>query len=439
MLRAIFSRKPFALISVFLSLLCCHTNAESSALKTQVHSFDVFDTLLGRLHKDPLSVFRLVEKRYPFPGFTKLRTAAARASNGTLEDTYRKFMAMNRLSLEETAKLKAFEIETEISNVFPIVSNLSKVQDGDLLVSDTYYNNEELSQILKKIGLDKKIHLFITVSGKSKGHVWPKLTKNYEILSHLGDNPRADVSSPQKYGIQGVLCTKTHYTPIEQDVCKRGQTDLANLIRVLRLLNPYPEESVQGTAWKNQAQYNVPRLILASLTLNAFCQQRNITSLLFSTRGCCYFMKIFNKLFPNYTSTYFHTSQSMYRNPTPEFVHYVHSLYTPNTVIVEEHGSGAACQKFFTKHLSTFPNHTTLVRRSSSLPHLSEQFEHIPESLNIDSAGPLILFDGTGPVHTPLEYTLEDIQPAHKCIESCLSLLDEYEVVTALSLLRGAS
>jgi len=432
MLRLLFSRKAFVII--FLSLLCSHTHAKSHPVKTQVHSFDVFDTLLGRLHKDPLSVFRLVETRYPFPGFTKLRISAAMASDGTLEDTYRKFMIMNKLSLEETAKLKAFEIETEISNVFPIVANLSKVQDGDLLISDTYYNNEELAQILEKVGLDKKIHLFATVSGKSQGTIWPELINKYEILSHLGDNPRADVASPKKYGITGVLCKKTHYTPIEQDVCKKGQTDLANLMRILRLLNPYPEESVQWNTWEKQAKHNVPRLIVASLQLNAFCQQRKITSLLFSARGCCHFIKIFKKLFPNYSSTYFHTSKSIYRNPTPEFIRYVHSLYAPNSVIVEESGSGAICQEFFTKYFPTIPNLTTLAYCSSSLPHLSKQFEHMPKNLNIDCTGPLISFDTTGPVHAPLEYSLEDIQPAHECLEKCLSVLDEYKVVESISL-----
>jgi hypothetical protein len=421
-----FSRKTFILISLLLS---SYTYAESPDFKPKVHSFDVFDTLLGRLHKDPLSVFRLVEKRYPFPRFTKLRIAAERVSDGTLEDIYRKFMVMNKLSLEETEKLKAFEIETEISNVFPIVSNLSKVHDGDLLVSDTYYNNEELSQILEKIGLHKRIRLFTAVRGKSKGHIWPELKDKYEILSHLGDNPRSDVTSPKKYGIRGVLCTKTQYTSIEQDVCKRGRTDLANLMRVLRLLNPYPEKSMQGEAWERQAQFNVPRLILGSLNLNAFCQKRNISSLLFSARGCCHFIKIFKKLFPNYTSTYFYTSQSMYQNPSPEFVCYVHSLYSPNSVIVEESGSGAICQKFFTKHLLTIPNYTTLVCCSSSLPRLSEKFKYIPKYLNLDCIGHLISFNRTSPVHAPLEYPLEHVQPAHECIEKCLSLLDEYAVI----------
>jgi len=337
-------------------------------------------------------------------------------------------MRTHNLSFEEAQRLKEFEVTTEIDTVFPIMSNLSKVQDGDILVSDTYYNNEELSRILKKIGLTKKVHLFTSSNGKKEGSIWPQLMKRYEILSHLGDNHHSDVLSPKNYGIQGVLSTETKYSSIEENVWKMRQRDLANLMRVLRLENPYQKESTEWTIWNEQAQLNVPSLILASLYLDNFCKEKNITTLLFSARGCCHIIKIFKHLFPNYTSVYFHSSRYVYQHPTPEFIRYARSHYLPNTLIVDENGTGGTCRAFFEKHLSITPNYFSIVHASGwgSQSWRLGRIEH----LNVDQMGSLICFDENDPVRLPLEYPLEYVQVAHTCIERCLSLLDQYTVNT---------
>jgi len=421
---------PFAIVCLFLSLFCNHTEASSGDLKPRVHSFDVFDTLVGRLHKSPRSIFRIVEKEYPFPGFANLRIEAAkRASRGTLEEIYRKLMAMGNLSNEEAEKLKAFEIATDINNVFPITSNLSKVKDGDLLVSDTYYNSDELAQILKKTGLDKEIHLFATCRGKSRGTIWPELQERFEIISHLGNSKRSDVESPSKNEIQSILYTKSRYSSIEKAVYKAGQEDLAQLMRVLRLINPHPENSTQWEVWNEQSQFNVPLLILGSLKLNEVCKKRNLSSVLFSARGCCHFIKIFSHLFPTYDSTYFYTSRYMYRHPTREFVRYVKSLYSPSTIIVDEHGTGSSCRKLFKKHFSEDPNYFILAFCSTKPTEKVGSRQQI-EHTNVDRRGSVLSFDKNGPILAPFEYKTRHVQPAHDCIDKTLSLLDHYSVTT---------
>lgn len=104
--------------------------------KKKVQSFDVFDTLLCRLHKDPKCIFSIIEKTYPYPGFYHLRVEAEQRSNRTIEDIYKQMIAMTGMSPEEAEKLRAFELATELQNMFPIPCNLSLVRNGDILVSD---------------------------------------------------------------------------------------------------------------------------------------------------------------------------------------------------------------------------------------------------------------------------------------------------------------
>ena len=118
--------------------------------KRVVQSFDVFDTLIGRLHKDPKSIFEIVERDFPFPEFKQHRMGAESSSDGTLESTYRKFCEITGLSKEEAEKLKEFEVKTELDQVFPILANLVKVNHQDILVSDSYYGRSDSTKDFTK-------------------------------------------------------------------------------------------------------------------------------------------------------------------------------------------------------------------------------------------------------------------------------------------------
>ena len=112
-------------------------------------SFDLFDTLAGRLHYHPHCIFDFVEKEFPFPGFRFYRTAAELQSNGTFSDIYKRLQVSFGLSPEQALDLMQFEFEIELRQIFPILENLKAVQDGDLIVSDTYYDLDQIQQILK--------------------------------------------------------------------------------------------------------------------------------------------------------------------------------------------------------------------------------------------------------------------------------------------------
>jgi len=219
---------------------------------------------------------------------------------------------------------------------------------------------------------------------------------------------------------------ENYYSNIEQTVLAADQTDLANLMRELRLLNPYPEKSLYWSVWNEQAQFNVPILIQGSLALNKVCQKTNKTSLLFSARGCCHFIKIFEKLFPNYQSHYLPSSRHMYRHATPEYVHYFKSFYSSKTIIVDEMGSGHSCGQFFKEFFASDPSYICLVGVNKNVPCILHGSSRNLEKINFDLTGSLISYGANGPVRLAPEYKIEEIQPAHDCIDKCVHLLEQY-------------
>jgi hypothetical protein len=416
----------FSLLFTFL-FLGAQASLPASAHRKSVHSFDCFDTLVGRLHKDPHSTFRIVEKKFPFPGFAALRIKAATLSNETLDDIYRKMGQLKKISPKKLHQLRAFEFKTELENIFPIKQNLSRVRTGDIIVSDTYYSSKEVRSILLHAGLKKSVHVFAKPFGKVSESIWPHIQRKYTLLSHRGDNNFSDVTSPQKHGIPTKHFNKTEYTCLEKKVAESRQGELANLMRALRLLNPYKKGSVQYTIWNEQAEYNVPILILSSYYLADFCEKNQKKTILFSQRGCFHWIKIFKALFPKYHSIDFMTSRIMFRNPSPEYIKYVQSLYTSRTVIVDEQGAGESCFLLFQAAFSQMPTQLAIFRLGHSFPGIVYDRRTPFESLNYAPYGSLIQFTKKGPVRAPLEYNAAHIAPAIACIKKCIHLLPYYQ------------
>jgi hypothetical protein len=394
--------------------------------KKTVRSFDVFDTLVGRLHKDPKSIFYLVEMKYPLPGFFNVRVEAERRSDGTLDDIFRQIIALSGISFQEAEKLRRFEFETELASVFPIACNISQVKDNDILVTDTYYNKEEIQKIVKHVGLTKNVEIFATPGGKSSGSLWPNILSSYNIDMHLGDNPLSDFSSPIKFGIRSKLFGKSEYSLIERALNSAGHGGLANLMRALRLMNPCAVDLLAYQLWDEQSQMNVPILILTSLFLDEFCKAHKKQRILFSARDCCHLIKIFETLFPEYESIYFNSSRHVYRHPSPQYLEYIKSVYSADAVIVDLHGSGKTCTNFFTKYFKFTPCYIPIVGFGHLGFGITRDLGDTIERINYAAEGTLVDYDDQGPVRHPPEYNVEYLQPAYECIKWCVNLLKCY-------------
>ncbi|MBU6383834.1 MAG: hypothetical protein KGQ49_00270 [Verrucomicrobia bacterium] len=397
-----------------------------------VRSFDLFDTLLGRLRYFPHSTYEMVEKQFPMPGFAFYRMAAEKKSDGTLAGIYRHLRQMLDLTRVQAKALMDFEFRSDVSQLFPIPETLAQVQDGDLIVSDTFYSLSQIKQILKKIGLQKRVHIYATPRGKYLGTIWDTVKKQHPVASHLGNFLHSDVHMAEKNGVRGVHFSDSELNPTEKAMLDFGQGDLGCLMRAVRLQNPYPVGSPEFLLWNEQCALNVPLLIHASLHLHAFCQKKKKRRVLFTSRDGCLWIQVFRTLFPEYESLYFQTSRFTYLFPTQTFIDYVRSIYSEDAMIVDLNGSGRSCRMFFKAHMKVPPLYYSIVNhKKRHFCILRKSFAHDGmEKMNYDLVGALYDVRGGQPMRSSLEYDLRYIRPSHACIAKCVELLPFYHFDT---------
>jgi hypothetical protein len=203
-----------------------------------VNSWDVFDTLLTRFVPDPMSVFRLIDRRHP--GFYEARLAAQAALDRIgkpyiLHDIY---AAMEDAGMDRATarKILAEELETERGLMFPIRAAVERVGPHDLIISDMYLSTEQIAGLVADIcDLHARYPIIRSNWGKHSGTIWPKILQHYILRAHHGDNPNADVAVPQKFGIKTVLLRDTDLSAWEKSLAEAGLTQLAYIQRETRL------------------------------------------------------------------------------------------------------------------------------------------------------------------------------------------------------------
>lgn len=399
-------------------------------MHSPVRSFDLFDTLIGRLHYYPESIFYLVQDHFAFPGFALFRMLAESQSDRTLSGIYQRFQELTGITDQQRKDFQEFEFQIELTQVFPITENLSLVQDHDLIVSDTYYTPEQIHQILNKIGLTKQIHLYATPQGKSSGKIWPLIKQEHQVESHIGDSLHADVMMaktheiPAAHYINGLLSTQ------EQKIANLGNEQLAFLMRTLRLQNPYPLESAAHKLWNDQCQINIPILIEASLFLVDFCKKKKKSKILFTSRDGCLWIQIFQKLFPDFEAIIFPSSRYMYTFPTKDYIDYVQTVFDDRTMIADCHGTGISCTLFFKSHFKIRPIYLSIAnpkRRQHAIVRIATLHESL-EKLNYDLIGSLYDFRNGIPIRAALEYDPAFVIPSHECVRASLDLIAHYQL-----------
>src|SRR6202035_5806526 len=125
--------------------------------KRLVSSWDVFDTLIARKCGHPYAIFDLMGATFG-NGFKAARVyaeSAARAARQeiSLGDIYDKLQSSTGWSTEERQRALDLEVRLEFENVIPITENLSRVSDGDIVVSDMYLPHEIIMGMLRAAGL----------------------------------------------------------------------------------------------------------------------------------------------------------------------------------------------------------------------------------------------------------------------------------------------
>lgn len=196
-------------------------------------SSDIFDTLLFRLVSKPEDIFKLVAKEYEnrygkalaydYVHIRKLAERKAREFEVSKEIHFEDIFDFIPYDIETKEILQKLEMEIEKDNLVindEIYNFLKDCKDKGLtviLVSDMYFSEKQLREILAHVGCDMSLFSNVFVSSEYKASKANKdlyriVKEQYTELSpneilHIGDNYFSDYIAARKEGIESV-----HYT-----------------------------------------------------------------------------------------------------------------------------------------------------------------------------------------------------------------------------------
>ena len=205
-----------------------------------LNSWDAFDTLITRFSLAPEDVFHRIDRDAQGLDFRKRRLAAQAALDRigrpyVLHDIYHRMVA-DGLPPDQAAGLIAYELECERDVLFPIRAVVERVQPGDLVISDMYWPDDVLTNMLRDIcGLHDLRPVLRSNWGKATGTIWPEIQRHMIIRRHHGDNLHSDVERPKALGIPVEHITLAGLTAWEEGLAKSGQGLLALVQREARL------------------------------------------------------------------------------------------------------------------------------------------------------------------------------------------------------------
>jgi hypothetical protein len=334
----------------------------------QINSWDIFDTLLFRLCKDPFEIFKQVENK--FPSFVERRIESEKKNGLSFDTIYETMKSLYGYSDSVISEMKQEEFKAELDNIYPIVAMIEQVKSEDILVSDMYYSESIIRLFLQKSGTKLNNKIFVSSGGKSTGVIWNVIRNmGYSIRKHTGDNPVSDGKIPEKFGIPSRLVNISVYTPIEKMICENVSKDLSNIMRYVRLLCPVPKDANEANWYILQSQYNIPILIAYA---NIIHKKYEGKVKYFIARDTYYLYKIYRILYPDDECEYVYSSRMALYFPTENFIGYIKGLFDKhnNAIWIDLHGSGMSFNSFFSKYIGEVPKIYFCIGSSNTLPNI---------------------------------------------------------------------
>lgn len=295
------------------------------------HSFDCFDTLIGRKCGQAGHLFANMGRILKNPKFPDQRRAAERYyqndhSPYSLLDIYRRYVDVYGGNAEELADI---EWNLELENTYAIKRVAGWLKDRDVIVSDMYLSEDQIRQLLEKAGIQFSGQVVVSNYGKMDGTVWGDIKR--DLIGHYGDNPVTDQQSAQRAGIH-FTNARTDPTRHEKNIMAHSET-LGWFVRYLRL-NRLTEDPVEKLALL-QISINLPLLRAACDPLHEWVQARKIKKLLFMSRDGQLFHKIWQHLHPEVESEYIYISRDALRFGSDLYFEYLNEKYKKGTCLVD--------------------------------------------------------------------------------------------------------
>jgi hypothetical protein len=376
-----------------------------------MNSWDCFDTLVARRFYHPHTVFDEVGKRLGIKNFKEIRIQAEINSDKTYEGIYKNLPGLD----------SNIEIQVELEHCFPIVENINRVKDGDIIVSDIYFNSNIVEKILLNAGLKKNIKVFTSTNGKYKGWIWKTLPT---IDLHIGDNKRSDVASPRSNSILSELYSGCHFTDIEKYV-SNFEFELACWMRYIRLQCPYTDDH-RKRIWEDQSTFNLPVLALASLEL----PDSNVA---FVHRDSIFWQPLYEKIRKT-KSIRFDSSRHCLNYPSESYKNYIFSNIQ-NCVIVDLQGTGKSLLNFFK---DTLPEVYFIAGNpiNNNIKIISNTSNFALEKHNCSDVGTLINWNHLGPIRNPLEHPADIVETQHRSFKIGIDSIEYFKFEKNINLLK---
>jgi FMN phosphatase YigB (HAD superfamily) len=192
-------------------------------------SFDVFDTILRREYTEPdyakLTVGKILSDRNVVPSaeaFVLLRNKTERElreeknfkGDVNIFEIYQRLVSKLDCNSSEINSLIQLEFECDLALIQPkdemveLVYKLSDLGREIWFITDTYYTQQQIEIILKKIGVTLNCRLFVSSElglRKDTGAMWLRIKERIERKQtsyiHVGDNVRSDAQICGDYGL----------------------------------------------------------------------------------------------------------------------------------------------------------------------------------------------------------------------------------------------
>lgn len=192
---------------------------KETALKYDVISFDIFDTLIMRKVMFPIDVFHLTESKLglilddDIDYIAVRKKASSLLIEPTLDEIYVKITELTGRSILEVNEWKAVEILTERQlltarkDMIMLCKELMAVKQV-FFISDMYYTSDILRNFLREAGLEVEKQQIIVSCERKKtkesGELWKyfktEILRNKTCL-HIGDNYKSDFVTARDNGI----------------------------------------------------------------------------------------------------------------------------------------------------------------------------------------------------------------------------------------------
>jgi len=318
-----------------------------------IFTFDLFDTLVARRCKNPLTIFHIIEAKSGIAGFAHQRREVElglfRAGDYTFDDIYMALGAATGWDNGRLETLKALELAEEWDNLFPIQEMVTRVRPEDMIVSDMYLPLSFLRRIVdEKCGLHARV-IHLSSHGKHSGKVWPIIQSTHQIVQHYGDNKHADVDRPREIGIAAEHVTLSEWNIGELVLIDAGLPQFAEAIREARLRTFDPDPNIRR-AQLAQLTINLPLLILASLDVLRRAREEGADTLLMCSRDCNLWVELMRWMSPlssrAATVHYFTSSRVLLLSDSLDYGAYFWSLSGRRNMIVDVSGTGRSPAHF---------------------------------------------------------------------------------------------